>query len=201
MIVFFGPAGAGKSVQGNLLAARNNWRWLGAGQLLRDSKDPELLATMSTGKLVDPNIVNRVMGEALARANDKVSQVILDGYPRQLAQAQWLIENKDLYNRNVDLVIVLEVPRSELMRRLEIRGRLDDTPDVIDERLRIYRQEMYPVLNYFNENGVKIAHIDGTGTVGQVHDRIMEEIESCQIQLQEIKLKHKLMLCVRGAKF
>ena len=104
MIVFFGPAGAGKSVQGNLLAARNNWRWLGAGQLLRDSKDPELLATMSTGKLVDPNIVNRVMGEALARANDKVSQVILDGYPRQLAQAQWLIENKDLYNRNVDLV-------------------------------------------------------------------------------------------------
>ena len=48
MIVFFGPAGAGKSVQGNLLAARNDWRWLGAGQLLRDSKDPELLARMST---------------------------------------------------------------------------------------------------------------------------------------------------------
>ena len=40
---------------------------------------------------------------------------------------------------------------------------------------------MYPVLNYFNENGVRIAHIDGTGTVGQVHDRIMEEIESCGI--------------------
>ena len=54
MIVFFGPAGAGKSVQGNLLAARNDWRWLGAGQLLRDSKDPELLAQMSTGQLVDP---------------------------------------------------------------------------------------------------------------------------------------------------
>ena len=53
------------------------------------------------------------------------------------------------------------------MRRLEIRGRLDDTPEVIDERLRIYRQEMYPVLNYFNENGVRIAHIDGTGTVGK----------------------------------
>lgn len=181
MIVFFGPAGAGKSVQGNLLAARNDWRWLGAGQLLRDSKDPELLARMSTGKLVEPEIVNRVMGEALNRANDKVRKVILDGYPRQLAQAEWLIENKENHGRNVDLVIVLEVPRSELMRRLEIRGRMDDTPEVIDERLRIYRQEMYPVLNYFNENGVKIAHIDGTGTVGQVHDRIMEEIEACEI--------------------
>lgn len=181
MIVFFGPAGAGKSVQGNLLAARNDWRWLGAGQILRDSKDPELLAQMSTGKLVDPEIVNRAMNDALSRANDKVQKVILDGYPRQLAQAQWLLENKDNHGRNVDLVVVLEVPRSELLRRLEIRGRLDDTPEVIDERLRIYRQEMYPVLNYFNEHGVKIAHIDGTGTVGQVHDRIMEEIESCQI--------------------
>ena len=182
MIVFFGPAGAGKSVQGNLLAARNDWRWLGAGQLLRDSKDPELLAQMSTGQLVDPEIVNRVMGEALGRANNgKVKQVILDGYPRQLAQAKWLIENKQNHGRNVDLVIVLEVPRSELMRRLAIRGRLDDTPEVIDERLRIYRKEMYPVLNYFSENGVVIAHIDGTGTVGQVHDRIMEEIEACGI--------------------
>ena len=137
---------------------------------------------MSTGQLVDPEIVNRVMGEALGRANNgKVKQVILDGYPRQLAQAKWLIENKLNHGRNVDLVIVLEVPRSELMRRLAIRGRLDDTPEVIDERLRIYRKEMYPVLNYFNENGVVIAHIDGTGTVGQVHDRIMEEIEACGI--------------------
>lgn len=181
MIVFFGPAGAGKSVQGNLLAARNDWRWLGAGQLLRDSKDPELLARMSTGKLVEPEIVNRIMGEALSRANDRVNKVILDGYPRQLAQAKWLLENKENHGRNVELVIVLEVPRSELLRRLEIRGRMDDTPEIIDERLRIYRQEMYPVLNYFNENGVRIAHIDGTGTVGQIHDRIMEEIESCQI--------------------
>lgn len=111
----------------------------------------------------------------------RFKKVILDGYPRQLAQAQWLLENKDNHGRNVDLVIVLEVPRSEIMRRLDIRGRLDDSPEIIDERLRIYRQEMYPVLNYFNEHGVKIAHIDGTGTVGQVHDRIMEEIESCQI--------------------
>lgn len=183
MIVFFGPAGAGKSVQGNLLAARNDWRWLGAGQLLRDSKDAELLKEMSTGKLVDPNLVNKVMGEALDRADDTVRRVILDGFPRQLEQAKWLLENqanKD-HNRKIDLVIVLEVPRSELYRRLEIRGRLDDVPEVIDERLRIYRQEMYPVLNYFNENGIRIAHIDGTGTVGHVHDRIMEEIAACEL--------------------
>ena len=182
MIVFFGPAGAGKSVQGNLLAARNDWRWLGAGQLLRDSKDPELLTRMSTGKLVDPEIVNRVMGEALDRADDKVKRVILDGFPRQLEQAKWLLETAGENSiRKIDLVIVLEVPRSDLLRRLAIRGRLDDVPEIIDERLKIYRQEMYPVLTYFNENGIRISHIDGTGTVGQVHDRIMEEINSCEI--------------------
>ena len=50
MIIFFGPAGAGKSVQGQILSARHGWRWLSAGQLLRDSKDPELLKVMSTGE-------------------------------------------------------------------------------------------------------------------------------------------------------
>ena len=180
MVIFFGPAGAGKSVQGKLRAARNDWRWLGAGQLLRDSRDPELLAEMSTGKLVNPEIVNKVMGEALDRADDRVQKVILDGFPRQLEQAKWLVEHSANHgNRKIDLVIVLEVPRSEVLRRLEIRGRLDDQPEVIDERLKIYRQEMYPVLNFLNEQGVAIAHIDGTGTVGQVHDRVMEEITAC----------------------
>ena len=65
MIVFFGPAGAGKSVQGQILAARFGWRWLSAGQLLRDSKDIEVLKQMRTGNLVTTETVNRLMGEAL----------------------------------------------------------------------------------------------------------------------------------------
>ena len=168
MIVFFGPAGAGKSVQGQILAARNGWRWLSAGQLLRDTRDPELFAQMRTG------------GEALDRAKD-IDRVVLDGYPRQLAQAKWLIEHRPEHGRDVALVIVLEVPRAELLHRLKVRGRIDDTPEVIDERLRIYRHEMYPVLDYLTEHGVNIAHLDGTGTVGQVHDRIMEELQACRI--------------------
>ena len=63
MIVFFGPAGAGKSVQGQMLAARNGWRWLSAGQLLRDTRDPELFAQMRTGGLVDPEKVNKTIAE------------------------------------------------------------------------------------------------------------------------------------------
>lgn len=180
MIVFFGPAGAGKSVQGQILAARNGWRWLSAGQLLRDTRDPELFKQMQTGGLVTPEKVNELMGQALLRAGN-ISRVILDGFPRELVQAKWLVESKSHHGRDIDLVIVLEVPRSELLKRLEVRGRVDDTPEAIDERLKVYRTEMYPILSYLTEQGVTIVHIDGTGTVGQVHDRIMDELAACKL--------------------
>ncbi|HET6746498.1 MAG TPA: nucleoside monophosphate kinase [Candidatus Saccharimonadales bacterium] len=180
MIVFFGPAGAGKSVQGQMLAARNGWRWLSAGQLLRDTHDIELIKDMQTGKLVDTEKVNKLMGQALKRAKN-IDRVILDGFPRQLSQAKWLVETQPEHERSIAIVIVLEVPRSELLKRIEVRGRVDDTPEAVDERLKIYRTEIYPILTYLTEQGVNIAHIDGTGTVGQVHDRIMEELEACKL--------------------
>lgn len=183
MIVFFGPAGAGKSVQGQILSARYGWRWLSAGQLLRDSRNPELLRIMSTGSLVPSEYSNKLIGEAIARSKD-IDHVILDGFPRTMEQAEWLIDNKSHHGRDIKLVVVLEVPKSELLQRLEIRGRADDTPEVIDERLRIYRSEMYPILNYFTEQGVNIVHIDGVGSVGQVHDRIVEEIKTHNITIE-----------------
>lgn len=180
MIIFFGPAGAGKSVQGQLLAARNNWRWISAGQLLRDTHDIELIKEMQTGKLVSPDKINALMGDALKRAKS-IDRVILDGFPRQLSQAKWLVESQPDHQRSIALVVVLEVPRSELLKRIEVRGRVDDTPEAVDERLKIYRTEIYPILTYLTEQGVNIAHIDGTGTVGQVHDRIMDELEACSL--------------------
>lgn len=180
MIVFFGPAGAGKSVQGQMLAARNGWRWLSAGQLLRDTHDIELIKEMQTGQLVDTEKVSKLMGQALKRAKN-IDRVILDGFPRQLSQAKWLVETQPEHERSIAIVVVLEVPRSELLKRIEVRGRVDDTPEAVDERLKIYRTEMYPILSYLTEQGVHIAHIDGTGSVGQVHDRIMEELEACKL--------------------
>ena len=165
MIVFFGPAGAGKSVQGQILAARHGWRWLSAGQLLRDTHDGELIHRMQSGELVPVETINGLMGEALNKAKD-INGVILDGYPRQH------------HGKDVKLVIVLEVPRDEILERLRVRGRVDDTPEAIDKRLSIYRGEIYPILDYLNENGVPIVHMSGVGTVGQVHDEIERELVS-----------------------
>lgn len=187
MVVFFGPAGAGKSVQGQILAARHGWRWLSSGQLLRDSRDPEIVEIMRSGALVGNKQINEVVSTALERAKD-IDNVILDGYPRKIEQAQFLIETQPRHGRTIGLAVVLEVPRAELEKRLRVRGRIDDTKEVIEERLNIYRQEIYPILTYLTEQKVKIAHIDGTGTVGEVHDRIEAELEALGIapKLEEV---------------
>jgi adenylate kinase len=175
MIIFFGPAGAGKSVQGQILAARHGWRWLSAGQLLRDTHDAALIQQMQTGDLLPNDTVNTIMSGALLAAKD-IASVILDGYPRELDQAKWLVDNKTHHGRDIKLAIVLEVPRSEIVQRLAVRGRADDTPEVIDRRLNLYRGEIYPILDFLNTAEVPIVHIDGVGTVGEVHDKIEAEL-------------------------
>lgn len=180
MIVFFGPAGAGKSVQGQILAARMGWRWLSTGQILRDAHDPEINQYMQEGKLIPSEVSNRIMGETIARSGD-IDQIILDGFPRQIEQAKWLIESQPEHGRSIGLVVVLEVPREELLKRLSIRGRADDVPEAIDNRLRDYRQVMYPILGYFTEQHIPVVHIDGVGSVGEIHDRIFAELQSREL--------------------
>lgn len=180
MIIFFGPAGAGKSVQGQILAARHGWRWLSTGQLLRDTHDPELLKKMASGELIGDETANKVVQQALLRSSD-IDHVILDGYPRELSQSEWLDSILPEHQRSIKMVVVLEVPESEIVRRLRLRGRADDTPEAIKERLHTFRDKIYPILDHMNQQKIRIAHIDGTGTVGQVHDRIEAELEACSL--------------------
>jgi len=180
MIIFFGPMGAGKSMQGQILAARHGWRWISTGQLLRETYDPELFKKMHKGELIDESTIKRVVNGALSDSGD-IERVILDGFPRTLSQTEWLVETQDEYNRPIELVLVLEVPRGELLKRLNIRRRADDAPETVEKRMIIYRKEIYPILTYLTDKHIRIAHIDGTGTVGQVHDRIEAELEACSL--------------------
>ena len=175
MIIFFGPAGAGKSIQGQILAARMGWRWLSAGQVLRDTHDPEIVRIMHEGSLLPHEKITAIMNDAITAAGN-IDQIILDGFPRELDQAKWLLESRTHHGREIKLVVVLEVPRQELLQRLSIRGRADDTPEAIDRRLEIYRQEMYPVLGLFSDEHIPVIHVDGVGGVGEIHDRIFAEL-------------------------
>lgn len=180
MIVFFGPAGAGKSTQGKMIADAYGWPWLSAGQLLRETHDNESLKTMQEGKLVSPEKVDDLIGDALLRYSD-TDNIILDGFPRQLVQAHWLVESRSVHGHSVDLAIVFDISKPELMKRLQARGRVDDTPEIIEERLRLYGQEINPILDYFTENGIRIVRIDASKTVDEVHGEVIKELEACNL--------------------
>ena len=162
-----------------MLAARNGWRWLSCGQLLRDSRDPEIRQRIQSGQLVSFEQTNKVIGQALENAKS-INRIILDGYPRTLAQAQWLIAHQAQYNRSVDLAIILEVPLEELQKRLKVRGRSDDTDEGIAKRHAIYNEETAPILDYLNEQDIQVVRVDGVGSVGTIHDQIQAEVEQCE---------------------
>ncbi|MGB4762263.1 MAG: nucleoside monophosphate kinase, partial [Candidatus Saccharimonas sp.] len=177
MILLFGPTGAGKSMQGQMLAVRQGWKWLSTGEMLRQSDDPEVIATLKSGELVSDELTYQVFEEAVQDARDKkYPNIIIDGFPRTKEQAAWLDAYMEKMGEKIDIVVVLEVPEAEIMARLEKRHRMEDTPETIAKRMAIYRQKMYPVLGIFAEADVKIVHLDGTGTAGEVHDRIYEEV-------------------------
>jgi adenylate kinase len=179
MIIFFGPTGAGKSVQGQMIAARHDWEWLSTGELLRDSNDPAIIRILKSGDLVSDSLTYDVFHKAIQEAKeDGFDNIIIDGFPRTKDQAQWLSKYMRMNDEKIDLVIVLEVPEVDIMKRLEKRGRMEDTPDTIAKRMSIYRQKMYPVLGIFAEQGIKVVHVPGTGTVGTVHDAIECELEA-----------------------
>jgi len=104
---------------------------------------------------------------------------VLDGFPRTVAQARALRDCLGNLDRPLDLAIVLEVPTEELVRRLSNRAKLedrdDDTPEVIEERLRIYRDQTEPVLDYLSDF-VQVARIDGTKPVDEVSQEILQAV-------------------------
>ncbi len=182
MILLFGPTGAGKSMQGQMLAVRQGWKWLSTGEMLRNSQDEDVISVLKSGELVSDELTYEVFEEAIRDAESKnYKNIIVDGFPRTKTQAEWLAKYMERTHQEIDIVVVLEVPEGEIMQRLEKRARMEDTPETIARRMTIYRQKMYPVLSTFAEQGMKIVHLDGTGLAGEVHDRIYAEVtEVCQ---------------------
>ena len=180
MIIFFGPAGSGKSLQGQILAAREDWQWLSSGQILRDSNDAQLREIMQTGQLIPDEKMDQIIGDALDGVAEK-DKLILDGFPRDIDQARWLVEKGYIHGNSSDLAVVVNVPDETLIKRLSGRGRSDDTPETIEQRLKLYDQKTSEILDYLSIQAVKIIRIDGSGKVGEIHDHLMEELVECNL--------------------
>jgi adenylate kinase len=180
MIILFGSAGSGKSTQGELLAKEHGWQWLSTGQMFRSSDNTEVKVIINSGELVPDDITNKVVFAALdanSTCGEKGS-VILDGYPRNLNQAKMLVEYgmNRCENNNINLAIMINVNKDEVVKRMQLRGRTDDTPEEIEKRLAIYHAAIDPILAYFTEQNIPVAHINGQGSIDEIHARIETEL-------------------------
>lgn len=173
MIVLFGPAGSGKTTQGRLLAEKFGFRWLSVGQVLRDTGRFD--KTLKEGGLVDDMEVIRLMNREIQKADLEGMDVILDGYPRDIEQANWMVQNN--FFDKVDLAIVLDVPKEELWKRIEGRGRNDDTKEVVEKRFEVFEQNICSILPLMEAGNVKVLKVDGVGEFKEITDRLAGVLE------------------------
>ena len=180
-IVFIGPPGAGKGTQAALVVSRYGIAHLSTGDMLRAARDAQTelgkLADqyMAAGQLVPDEIILKIVQERL-RADDCRRGYLLDGFPRTLAQAEALDRMLSQDGTPLNVVLELRVPEEELFRRLSGRGRSDDKPEVIRQRLVAYRQQTEPLLDYYQRRGL-LQTIDGLGTVEEIFHRIQQVLD------------------------
>lgn len=173
MILLMGLAGSGKSTQGQKLAAATGRVWLSTGQLIRESGKYDKI--INSGSLIDDDEATLIFAEALAKITREGKQAVVDGYPRNETQARWLANN---LQKAIEQVVIVDVSKEEVTKRLMKRGRADDTEAVIQERFEIAERGMKGVCRILRNKGVKITKINGEGTEDEVFLRLIKATEA-----------------------
>lgn len=169
MIILFGLAGSGKGTQGKALSEIFGWRWLSVGEAIRQTGGYEDI--INSGGLIPDDEVIKLMDKQIHRAEDEGFDVILDGYPRDVHQAEYMMHTM---SDKIDGAIILEVPKDELYERLALRGRDDDKErESIDRRFSIFEQNIGSILPLLKSHGIPIRRISGVGAVEEVTARLV----------------------------
>ena len=182
IVILLGPPGSGKGTQANFIQNKLSIPHLSTGDILRQSVKNEtnlgnkVKNIMAKGKLVSDDLVLNVIKERVSQS-DCDKGFILDGYPRNITQAESLnIVLKDI-NRNIDRILFLDVNFEVLQSRIESRSkenneekRVDDTSEVLIKRLDEYKSQTAPLSKYYS-NDKKFKKINGMKPISEVsHD-------------------------------
>ncbi len=184
-LVLLGAPGSGKGTQATRLKEALGVPHISTGDLLRaevaagSDLGLKAKAVMERGELVSDQILLGMLEERLTRP-DTAGGFILDGYPRNLAQASALDELLKRIGQPVDVAVQLDVSTELLIHRLagraQLEGRADDNPDSVRNRLRVYTDQTAPVIDYYRSTR-KLVCVFGVGDMDEVFARILAAVE------------------------
>ena len=181
-IVLVGPPGCGKGTQAARLHDEAGYTQLATGDLLREAREAgtdlgrRASEYMDRGDLVPDDLILEAVRGALDGLDDQ--PVLLDGFPRTVAQADALAQELERHGRELTAAVLIDVPDDLVAERIMGRhqGRRDDRPETVRERLRVYHGETEPLIGYYEERGL-LRRVDGTGEPDAVHDEVRAALD------------------------
>jgi len=184
-IILLGLPGVGKGTQAAKIVEAYNLPHISTGDMFREAmaNETELgleaKSYMDSGNLVPDSVTNGIVEERLAQP-DTESGFILDGYPRNIDQAEALQTMLAKNNRSIDGVLYFTADNDVLVERMMARGRADDTPEVIQNRLDVNGKLTQPIADYYADKNV-LHEIDGTRELSQVFadvEKVLDNLDA-----------------------
>jgi adenylate kinase len=181
-LIFLGPPGSGKGTQAEVLAEELQIPHISTGEILRRAiadhtpLGEKAKAYMDQGELVPDELLLGLIENRLTQ-EDALKGWILDGFPRNVAQASFLDQLLAKIDQRSNYVINLAVPDEILVERLLSRGRQDDNEDTIRRRLVVYQEQTAPVIDYY-QTQAKLISIDGDRAPGEVTESLKQIVQT-----------------------